>query len=969
MANNFNYFLTFADTPFVEEIAKSVAMPFQRGHLREEDPQSPIQDQQSCLDLQLEIDRIMPFDFLQDFEFPVGTMGRRGNALACWSQAIQDPVHINTWYYPNSASRWSIFRALATETMYQEMLNNSDETNQATLEMMCVPVGPTSLNPQATSDGISSEMYLFLGRPIAKTQTQYDGLFLLTFVDERYFFQGTPIPELTINQNTQWTDIINECVAALGISFLMPTIPPAYGQPEPDSQLWSEYEQASTLLDAVALNLGMVVTRGLDGTYTMVSPLVSQNIVTTNRGNAQTVVRMLGGNIFSIDNSAIREAVVPSIVHIAFPQYILSPVPHFMNSRYAPQRPSCWYEDGFGGNYTVSVPIASGPPLVSGLTGISDMTIWNTAKAIQNLESDTIPFNASGLTNLASQIATDIWNYKVVAALDETYPGIIDWIPDGLHDIVWTYSSKKRVAGTRVLRGSWNNDVKDMQHGTPTFSGLTNTPIGIGGPSVAQTWRDSFNISGSVSNTTTINLVSGSQSVQFSTINNFPTQNRWRGVINSGQTDQEICFFEGTSGISTVSIVYRGIDGTSPQAHAMGSIVQQRIRNTNYGPNLLTYEKGQYTYPGIWTSGGIQEQVIIPQIQTVQCLSSGMALVNSINSYSGQVLVYDPTQQSGLQFVGQEYVWIQERNNSALNSGALYDGQFAGFSAGLPLTSGFPMSGNSTGSVNPIYLVNAFFFNTVNTTLMSRRVRVEDTESEEPPKRFSHVYPTYIQDAPTAVRRRLWEDEIYETPKRPVQMYFTQDAPTSVRRYLWEDELVETPRKITSIINATMPVWQGQYENFSQTFPFVASGLPNSGNIIKFSNQVHEIASGEFWPSSGRYLALHSGYMIFWVDLSIALNGPIVYSGNPTLQYESNFEVKIRKNGSPLFDTSYTFFPYATAPAIRVTPIISTTVVSGDIIDSILYNNDIANSMSIGFPNFTNYFNWQSFSNASGILD
>src|ERR1700727_3895167 len=103
MANIFFYNLQFAGTSFIEDVAKSVAFSFDRGSpVREEELQSPIRKFQSDLDLQKEIDRIMPFDFLQDFEFPTGTMGRRGNALACWSQAIQDPVHINTWYYPNS---------------------------------------------------------------------------------------------------------------------------------------------------------------------------------------------------------------------------------------------------------------------------------------------------------------------------------------------------------------------------------------------------------------------------------------------------------------------------------------------------------------------------------------------------------------------------------------------------------------------------------------------------------------------------------------------------------------------------------------------------------------------------------------------------------------------------------------------------------------------------------------------------
>lgn len=694
---------SFASIPFLTDDPRVFRLTPPAGGKPWSDRPNMVRKFQPLADLVEEVNRLIPFHYLDEFDPVSPYPGRSLSALARKDSSGDEPhpnLMIGDWYYPRGASAWSVFRGLVTSSMLKEMLAATGGNTPATFIMECDPDIPNRGDSGPDAYRLESSMYMLSHRCLGESNT-FDGLYLVTLVDERYYFQGNPV-DLTITSSTSWDDLLTILAADLGIPLTWSAISSAYFQPEADSQLWTRQEEAAVLLDAVAYNLGRTVVRNLDGSYDVLTPEESNNRIVANRGDVRRVVRMAGGEIFQSgtllpagDLRKARNAVIPANLNITFPKYVVNdnPVPHFVNDRYRPQRPSCRFEESPGALHTITIPPSSGGSFVSGLTGVSDATIHNTAKALLNQESDTSPLNVSGLASLALRIAQDYYTGQVISALDEVYPGTFAWSPEGIHDIVWSYSPRNRKASTRVLRTEWNLAVKEMQHSTPPVSGLTNTPKGVGGDSVPQTWRDSF--SGGVSGTISQTLLQAGQSATFSQVDNFPTQNRWRGKI-----DDEIILFEGTSGgISgnTVDIVYRGIDGTAAATHGNGSVVSQVFPNVNYGTNLVTSEKGQYFHPSEWTSGGIQGLNLIPQTQTVQCLHDSPAVINARNHYSGAVQLHEPYRpnQSGT-FTRQELVWLVERNEKPLQSGRLYDGQFAQYSM--------------SGPASPIYIVNEYLF-------------------------------------------------------------------------------------------------------------------------------------------------------------------------------------------------------------------------------------------------------------------
>jgi len=283
-------------------------------------------------------------------------------------------------------------------------------------------------------------MYMLPPRPLGETAGLVDGLYLVTLVDERYWWQYVSASLLGSGDYT-WDSLLIELESALGITLAYDPIPLVYGTPEYDSYFWTNIESAAALLDAVAYNIGRVVVRRYDGTYELDTPAESVVIAQTNRGDVNQLYRVAGGDLFlqsgttalpvkGLDNS--RNTVVPAGVTVTFPLYVVGddPVPHFMNPRYANPRPSAWIEESYGNIWPVNVPIQSGGSLVSGLIGTGgvvglitsgsfipapefSLTIQDTAKALISGEAayhgdaQTMPLNQSGLVALAVQIASD----------------------------------------------------------------------------------------------------------------------------------------------------------------------------------------------------------------------------------------------------------------------------------------------------------------------------------------------------------------------------------------------------------------------------------------------------------------------------------------------------------------------------------------------------------------------------------
>lgn len=687
--------LTFAGVPFVSDMGRVFRMHFARPEQEAAEGAVP-QKYQPLPDLIDEINRMIDMRLLQDMALPL-ERSRAENSLAHLHPSPDQPAassKIGEFYYPTGAERWSVFRGLATADMAKAMQDATGGNTPQPFSMQAVPATP---NPYADdSYKVETDLYLLPPRPLAQLGGGLAGLYLITLVDARYYWQSTPV-SLDFNHTSTWAGLISQIATALGAQIDHSSIDGVYTKPEKDSQLWALQADAPTLLDAIAGNLGRVVVREMNGSYTLLTAAESLERVNLNRQANAQVVRTAGGEIF---NSGLpwtmpgRNAVVPATVNVVFPQYITTddPVPHLVNKRYANQRPSAWFEDGFGGAFVVSVPVQSGVcysgSLISGVAGVSQQTIWDTAKSLYFTEAllSGAPLNASGLTALSMQIARDVCDWQALAALDEVYPGTVAWTPEGFHDIVWTWSERKAQASTRVMRTEWNQTTPLMQHATPALSGSTNTPRGVGGPSVAQTWQDGQGYaSGMIATTLASGLPSGGMVAGLTDPSYFPTQNRWKGRV-----EQEIILFEGTSGRGDpLGVVQRGIDGTIEKDHPANAPVVQLAANTTYGANLVQIEKMQFAYPGAVRSGGIAGVTMVPQVQSVTVVGNATVL-SGRRHYLANVVIMNPPE--GMEFQTRENVYLIERNEEPLSIGLTYEGQFIGY---------------SVQPVRPVYLTTA----------------------------------------------------------------------------------------------------------------------------------------------------------------------------------------------------------------------------------------------------------------------
>lgn len=687
MASSLSYSLLYAGTPFLTDVARTFGTDAPG----------------ASADLIDEANRLLPSSFLQDFAPPTSYPGRNLTGIAARGDIDNQPdphtIRVGTWFYPTTASRWSVFRMLATSKMAQAMLDDTGGDTQQTFAMKCVPIDPADRS--AATYTISTSMYMLPPRPIAETGGTIDGLYLITLVDSRWYLQGTPVT-LHPNANSTWTTLLASVATATGLTISFQSTPSAaYGTPEPDSPLWCNGENAAVVLDAIAYNTGRVVVRLMNGSFILRTPVESQAIVNTNRTSDITVVRMAGGNLFYSsggklpigDLTAAKNAVIPTAVVTHFPKYIASgdPVPHFLNPRQANQQPTSWFNASYPDTYSISVGIASGGSLVnSGYTGTSTVVLHDTAKALYSSEAAATgdPGNVSGLTSIAMQLAADHYNNQVAYALDEVYPGTVNWTPEGIHDIVWTWSERSRQASTRVMRSPWNQIVTEFQHSLGA----------VGGQGPSQTWQDS--VSGVLTPSTTLaaDMLSGDFTATFAAASYFPSQNRWKGRIGT-----EDILFEGTSGGTAVGVVRRGIDGTAQAAHATASTVSGILANTTYAVNLVKFEKGQYVYPDVMSSGGVNSVHVIPQTQNVRALAGSGAVINSIWHYSGRVSTYAPPNSSGSQFINEELCWVVEPNSDSITSGKYYQGTFAGWasSGGGPVYTAYQAIGSGGGPTPP----------------------------------------------------------------------------------------------------------------------------------------------------------------------------------------------------------------------------------------------------------------------------
>ena len=97
-------------------------MDFQHQEGSNPEQQAP-RKHQPLADIIEEIDRLVPFDYMKDFGPPPSYPGYSLGEIATRSQiCLPSSIRIGEWFYPRTASLWSVFRGLATSTQIKAML-------------------------------------------------------------------------------------------------------------------------------------------------------------------------------------------------------------------------------------------------------------------------------------------------------------------------------------------------------------------------------------------------------------------------------------------------------------------------------------------------------------------------------------------------------------------------------------------------------------------------------------------------------------------------------------------------------------------------------------------------------------------------------------------------------------------------------------------------------------------------------
>jgi hypothetical protein len=345
------------------------------------------------------------------------------------------------FYYPTGASRWAEYHGLVTSAQL------------AGMKAAAFPGGIPTRNWFKMAQGgnvIQTPMIFLSARPVASFAGN-PGLFLVTLVDERYFFQYAPMPVPNINPDTTWESLMTDCSGALQISLQLDTISTNYPEPEIDSDLNLQYENAAILLDACAYNTGTTIVRRFDGTYKAM--LHANSIAQSQANKADITAWLAGGNAF---DATTVNAILPGAVTVAYPAFRTDEFAYVRaNSAMIPQPRTT------GDYYSYTVQLDE---LGLGLQGIGGYTktFINTCKAV--FAGEDLPVNLDILEALSFQIALDYYA-STSSGFDQTVPGVFEWIPEGLHDIL-AYWQGDRVY-TRIQGKPYNFGVEYLQHRAP----------------------------------------------------------------------------------------------------------------------------------------------------------------------------------------------------------------------------------------------------------------------------------------------------------------------------------------------------------------------------------------------------------------------------------------------------------------------------------------------------------------------
>ncbi|HWA98206.1 MAG TPA: hypothetical protein VG713_06920 [Pirellulales bacterium] len=303
---------------------------------------------------------------------------------------------LNRLWWPTGASRFAIGLFIADETQVAGFLDDSDGGTS-----------PLELSIEDANGGLAVDMYMLPPRPVSCSTTT-DRLYVLTLVDERYFWQQRNVGQLTVARDKDWGWLFGQLGSALGVSIETSDVNSAYKHPDP-AQFSRRYANAAMLLDAAARSVGQRITRNpANGNVYSDSWEQASDDFDSNLQN--DYIQVAGGQLAGLGGNL---TVIPEKVMVVFRKY---------------------YHGGFdavGDRYMVQKSASAYLDEVNGFSGLAK-TIYSTAFANFSSGGSTAD-NDSAVTALADRIASDFYA-SLGKRFDYTFAGYMPWTPTAFDD-------------------------------------------------------------------------------------------------------------------------------------------------------------------------------------------------------------------------------------------------------------------------------------------------------------------------------------------------------------------------------------------------------------------------------------------------------------------------------------------------------------------------------------------------------
>lgn len=346
---------------------------------------------------------------------------------------------INQLYWPIGASRWGEFAGLADDNSVADIVEAAKTKRLAGETPALVLKTTTKYKAFLWTIELNVAMHMLSPRPL----TVEDGsrLWLIPFVDQRYWWRFMSTGELSVVGGDSWYTLINDLGTALGLTIEFVTPSADYLDPDPVA-CTQEHADIPHLLDAVAHSVGTRVICQLNGDVELQGWSAAESRFRDNRTQGRGVGHLAG------DEYSDQKWAAPENVLVSCPK-IRHYVPRIDGDRYS---------------YTVA-PDATLFDADNAEVETGTVKRIQTAAYADFTGAGGTPDNDADLQTLADKIAEDYY-LSLKRCYRIMHSGLVRWNPSA-YDYLIVWSLRDGEISTTAKSAPPNLDLEYMLHQDP----------------------------------------------------------------------------------------------------------------------------------------------------------------------------------------------------------------------------------------------------------------------------------------------------------------------------------------------------------------------------------------------------------------------------------------------------------------------------------------------------------------------